>query len=272
LLPPNDFGMDIACFSNVPSSQWKFDGHCTETRTIIFRSGETVLPAGQPVRAESRLFLSGALILLGTAPGADLTGAKLTMDITITQNRPNLSPVVVLSGGAVITGGPNGAANVGGTGFINAANHPLADLRGLIQNIPVVQAVVFNGLLGDQFPYTYETAVDEPFDLVLDVRVQGDTPPNGVGASAILGLPQANLSTVLQRTKLDDAAAQLADQIAARVDTSGSTLPVPESVVTPIPLLALLPRLCGVTGLESVGLLCAMGTWAALGARRRRQR
>lgn len=259
---PNDVGMDLAAFAEDDGTSWFLRGEATETRTIIVRpqdAGTDTLSFGASNRARSRVILSGVMFITSREPTRNLTGAEVKLNVLVERRQFGRLPATLMEGEVVLGGGLNGTVSITrATGSFQGALLPIVDFSGVVSELPVVQAVLFAGV---ELPYEYPFDVNLPFELELKVSCEARTLPGGVGASAVFGLPQANMPTVMQKVARDDRGERLAGAIAGRVDTTG--------VAYEGGIGFLLPSLCGAAGIESfaIGLLC-FGT-AAFRIRRR---
>lgn len=265
---PSDVGLDIGVFSDHPASAWFAQGRVTETRSVVLSAAE-LGPAfmdGTPARVRSRVILAGILMLTAFDPLDDLTGVEVNMHFSVTQHGTSAGSTVLISGEAMLRGGPNGTVEVIRTGELSNMFLPIIDLPGPITDLPFEKAMIFPGLT---FPYEYDVVAGEPFELELLFGADIRTSPGGIAATAVFGLPPVELPAVFAGVQRDDLGTRLATAITDRVDTTGVAYvnADPEPAVQPVPDRN---SLCGVLGLESFGAALWIGMLACHGVTRRR--
>ncbi len=259
---PTDFGMDLAAFSDTPGSAWMVDGMAVQHRRIILHPVETANFPGATIDVVSSLFLSGLLTLAAVSHDVDMTGARAEIMFRITQERPGASSVVVLEGSAALIGGVGGSAHVETSGVVRPALHSVVTLDSLIPEFPVIHAVVFNASRpADRYPYVYQPVVDEEFDLVLEFFGLLHVPATGVGGAVVFGLPPASFGDLFQGLQNPIVGARMQDVMASLMDNQ---YPASDAPADGLPA-----GLCGMLGLEFIGLFAVAGVGAALLGRRR---
>lgn len=260
LQPPSDLGLDVAGFSNDHRTYWTARGSGVETRTISLSASElsgTYLP-GDIATLRSRIVISGAMIIASLNSGQDLSGASVKFQFSVTQRRPNLAETTPIFGAMTINGGPGGAVTTQGEGIMALQSPLVVDFNGVIPELPQVKAILFTGMT---FPYEYEIAVDESFELQLIVGADIVTRDDGVGCAAIFGTPQIGMGEIFQRTRNSDSGEKLQEAISAQVDTTGAAYVQPAA--SPAPL-------CGIFGGNAA--LLGVATMGAFVAAKRRLR
>lgn len=258
---PNDVGMDLAAFAEDDTTSWFMRGEASETRTIVVKAADAGVDGfmfGATNRGQSRVLLSGVMFLTAREAHRDLTGAEVKLTVLVERREFNRRPTELIRGEVVLAGGPNGAVAIArADGSFSGTVLPVVDFTNAVEELPLVQAVLF---AGTELPFEYEFDVGLPFELVLTVTSEARTIPGGVGASAVFGLPQANLPAVMQKIAKDDLGTRLATAISDRVDTTGA------SYQGGGPGL-LFPGLCGAGAVELGATLCLC--LGMIGARRR---
>ncbi|MBN2563126.1 MAG: hypothetical protein JXQ75_19555 [Phycisphaerae bacterium] len=275
--PPNDAGLDLGAFSDDSFTSWFVEGTVSEKRTIVLSAADvweeqpqgqlpTEPPPGESARVESRVILSGVMLITAMDPHRDLSGVEVRLTFSVTHRPEEEEPFPVLEGGVVLVGGQDGRVEVReATGALAGVPLPVIGLPELGAELPLVGAIMFTGI---ELPYTYDVVFGEPFDLTLAVQSQVLTIPGGTGAAAVFGLPQEGLASVFDRVKKDDRGQRLAEAISQHVDTTGQTYQE-QGGVSPAPFPFVFP-LCGGMGFEVVGL-AIMGCCLTLGRAGRRR-
>ncbi len=263
---PNDVGLDLAAFTDDDTTTWFLSGEANETRTIIVRSAEagggTLVFDNTGNRGRSRVVISGVMFILSRDGQKDLTGTEVKFNLRVQRRQFGRLPSDLLSGEVVLAGGADGSVEVtSATGSFQGAFLPVVDFSDTVPDLALVRAVLFAGL---ELPYEYDIQVGQPFELALTVKSEVRSIPGGVGASAVFGLPQANLQTVVGKVALNDMGNRVAAAIAQRVDTTGAAYQLG-------PIGFLFPGLCGATGVEVSATLLLLG-FCTLSRRVRRSR
>jgi len=265
---PSDVGLDIGVFSGDPTAAWFAQGGVTETRSVVLSAAELgpAFAEGTPARVRSRVVLAGILMLTAFDPLDDLTGVEVNMQFSVTQHGTSAGSTVLISGEAMLRGGPNGTVEVVRTGELSNMLLPIIDLPGPITDLPFEKAVIFPGLT---FPYEYDVVAGEPFELELLFGADIRTSPGGIAATAVFGLPPVELPTVFAGAQRGDLGTRVAAAITDRVDPTGVAYvsTAPEPAVEPVPDRN---SLCGVLGMESFGAALWIGMLACHGVTRRR--
>jgi len=269
---PNDVGIDIGAFSDDPVSSWLVEGAVTERRLVVIGPNEVGGDFGRGARAEveSRVLVSGVMLITATNATMDLSGVEVRLEIAVTRSThvegaldqsplnglgsaqgqiPDEEHDILLEGTVVLAGGLDGLVEIEDpTGAFENVPLDVVDFFSIPRELPLVQAILFTGL---ELPYKYEIIVGEPFVLELSVRSQVLAAPDGTGAAAVFGLPQDILGSVFERVKRDDRGRRLAAMISEYVDTTGQAYLEPTK---PAPVLPFFP-LCGGVGFEAIGLM-----------------
>ncbi len=254
---PNDVGLDLAAFTDDDTTTWFLSGEANETRTVIVRAseagGSTLVFDSAGTRGRSRVVISGVMFISSRDAKKDLTGTEVKFKLRVQRRQFGRLPSDLLDGEVVLSGGPEGAIEVSSaTGSFQSAFLPVVDFSDTVTDLALVRAVLFVGL---ELPYEYDFEVGTPFELALTVSSEVRSIPGGVGASAVFGLPQANLQTVVQKVARNDMGARVAEAIAQRVDTTGAAY-------RNGPIGFLFPALCGATGVETAATLMLLGFFA----------
>lgn len=221
---PSDIGMEIGSFSDNTDTQtgWVVNGTVRQTRTLQVAASDAggPIPTTNNVRARSRLVLSGAMLLFSEDKLRDLTGNAIRFRFHIDRRQAGQDPLRALDGSVALVGGPGGTVNVvERTGALDTISLQVIDLRDQIPELPLVQAILFQGA---SFDYEYDVTPGEPFELELIANADVQTIPGGIGGQAVFGIPQEGLGAIFERVKQDDLGWQLAQLISQFVDTTGA--------------------------------------------------
>jgi len=267
---PEEFAVNLTLSSLSPSLRYSGTAVAEETRRVVFRPAEVNdRPAGTTVDLVGTLFLDAALVVLGDEPQRDLTGATLTLHITIEQQpvpeaAAEKSPVVVFDGSVTLAGTVSGGAEVSATGDLPRDRFFIANLGTIAPDFDAIHVLVLPAV---QLDYEYQAVVDEPFELVAALRVEAACAPGGTSVAAIIGTPLELLAEVLALTSGDELAAKEVQRAVLQERASPTGLPAFPAAGPAFPPLF---GLCGLLGFESLIGVVALGGWAAHGYRRRR--
>ncbi len=260
---PSDVGIDLGAFADDSSTSWQVNGQVAETRTIVISAREAGgnLRVGSRETFRSRVLLSGIMLISSKSEMTDLSGALVNLRVVVLQRFPDEEghePVSVLSGSVSLAGGTNGTVHVDQAGgCFEGLSLPIIEFPSVLPELPVVRALVFTGL---QLPYEYSAVVGRSFVLELQVTVDLETIPGGMGAGAAFGLPPEGLASVFAKTKgMETVGQRLAAMIAEKVDTTGKAYLEAEQATTSV--FPLLPA-CGVSApfAAAVTAVCLIGT------------
>jgi hypothetical protein len=226
---PEEVGLEAACFANLADARYAVVADVAETRTILFSSEGSEVPVEIEFTAdgtqliESRIFVSGAVLLWGVEPDADLSEvlAELTVvvrrddeavplvggtlfargtasgDVRVTTvNGPTNdveAPFVFEAGGVeileAVAADGEGSTDGTGEGGVDAAS---------IGNLESVGTVAVVLLPAQEWVYEYEVSADEVFTLTAKFSVRLDNAPAGTGVAVALGRPFSNLADFVE--------------------------------------------------------------------------
>jgi hypothetical protein len=265
---PNDVGLDIGAFSDDLHTSWTVDASTRVKRALRLTAADVGTdPLVGPLNmVRSRLFLSGLILITTEDSTRDLSDTFVNFSFSITRRQEGRTDTIPLSGGVSLVGGANGSIEMqNATGALAGAFLPILDLGGQIEGFPVIRAIAFSGV---QLPYQYQVTLNTPFELELAVYADLASGPDGVGATAVFGIPPEGLAAVFALVNGEEQGEQLAALLAPYVDATGVSF----LTSGPLSLFSLFPA-CGGGALQSSILLFAGG--AALrpwrGRRRRRR-
>lgn len=274
---PEEFALEVECYSNAESISYSVDGLAEEFRTVVLTTpGNPLAPpeiefgSNSTRRVESRVFLSGAIIFWSTEPGQELDEMLSEVRVTVTREDT----------GATLFSTTLTLADEDGNGLTPTTTGPIefeiVDLqelgdRGVDEaTLAILAQVEDEGTLmvvvlpEQEHTYRYTVTADEPLVLKAQMSAQVRNVPGGTGAATTLGKPFENLAefiedglpgvngSAIQRSVNAATAARKIGLVVSPDSTSGGTR----------------SRLCGAFGLESAALL-SLGLCLTLGRSRR---
>jgi hypothetical protein len=267
---PEEFALEVACYSNVDSLGYVVEGSAIESRTVIFTTpGSRVAPAEIVFRSdgtrviESRAFVSGAVILWSTNAAADLEGIESEVRFLIRRGQepePLFSTTLQLSGADI--SGLNDVA-VGPIQFDEVTLTELSDLGVDSDTLAILGEVAQNGTLrivvipAQEHAYTYEARADEDFVLSATLEARVRNAPGGTGVAAVLGRPFEQLGGFIELALpgVDGAAIERSIHLAHAKRSGASRQGIDAYAGSSA------RRMCGAMGLEGL-LLLLLSPWA----------
>lgn len=266
---PGEIGLETNLYSRDPEIRFTGEALVNETRGVIFSPAELPLGFGQaesPVF--SSVFASGAIVIWSEEPGYDLTGLFASLQITVTQQLPEVEPTVVFEAGITANGQSSGQISVATEGGLVAIvggrellSIPLG-FTGVDLNQELDQFGVFHVVLiaEQELVYEYAGVPNVEFDLDAQFEAQTANLPGGTGVGAVYGRSFQALAQAIEQA-VGPQSKGLATQAAvneamAEANGSGSSI----RGATAFPLSG---GLCGAVGpvflTGSLGLLLAAG-------------
>lgn len=252
---PEEFAINLTLNSVSPGISYSATASSEETRDVLYASGELgrLYTTGVVAKLSGRLFLDGALTIIAADPARDLSGAAVTLRVSVDKISPG-GTERVLEGSLELSGAADGEASVNVAGDFPTQGLLLTNLGALSPDFGSFRVLVLPGI---QVPYEYTAVVDEPFQLRATVLIDAATIDDNVGVAAVLGTPASTLSDVINLTNGSAAAAKFIDQISKERDdpTGAPAFDNPS------------PGVCGLLGVEGLAGLVALA-----GMRRVRRR
>lgn len=246
---PEEFAINLTLNSVSPEITFTASALSQETRGVLFSSGELGrrFTTGTTANLSGRLFLDGALTIIAADASRDLTGAFVTLRVSIDKITSS-GEERVLDGALELRGAPGGESTVNVSGEFPTRGLLLTNLGVLSPDFGSFRVLILPNI---QVPYQYTAVVGEPFELRATVSVDAATIADNVGVAAVLGTPASTLSQVINLTNGSDAAAKFVDQIAKeRENPTGDPVFDEPSAF----------GLCGLFGIEGlVGLAALAG-------------
>lgn len=262
---PEEFALEVACYSNAESISYSVNGVAAEARTVLFtRQGNSAAPPeisfglDSTREVESRVFLSGAVVLWSTNAEANLDGLRADLTVTITRGEdvtPLFETTLTVNGGDI---------NPSATGSIRFDRVDLFELETLgldaasltvLQQVEAVGSLLVVVIPPQVHAYRYVVTADDEFTLNADLEVRVRNAPGGTGVAAVLGRPFQDLADFIERglPGVDGETIQrslnkaIADRELVLVPSHDTTRLIP------------MPRLCGAGGAAMIGLLFFLG-------------
>lgn len=263
---PEEFAINLAL--NSVTSLISYDTHAVtrETRGVRFTAtelGALANPDGT-VDVTGRLFLDGALTILAADSAKDLTGAEVTLIVTVVQRVEGQSEQTVFSGEVALIGSTDGTATVAAGGDFPTSQLVLTDLSLTSTDFAAFHALIIPNITID---YSYTAPLDEEFTLEATVEVEAANVAGESGVAAVIGTPTDTLAQVIGLIQGDAVAAKtIAALESERDDPSGEpAFPGSANLLPAFPL-------CGLFGFESLIGVGALVGWTRFSPSRRHYR
>ena len=269
---PEEFALEIGCYSNAESVAYSVLSQALESRSVIFtRAGNPAAPPeisfglGSARDVESSLFLSGAVVFWSTHAETNLD--ELRVELTVRVSRGD-TPTPLFETTLRIDGRD---AAVSATGPIRHDRVGLDELAALgvdDATLAILRRVQDEGSLmvlvipPQEHAYGYSVTADEELTLNADLEVRVRNAPRGTGVAAVLGRPFEELSAFIEKglPGVDGEAVQQSLNKAISQREMGF-VPSPDTART-IPSrlrTSPTPRLCGAGGVAMIGLSLSLG-------------
>lgn len=250
---PEEFAIDLALNSVSENIRYEARALAKEKREVLFSPGELglFLPRGATARLTGRLFLDGALVLFAEDADKDLTGAWVTLTVTVVKRIEDLPDETVFTGEIELRGEADGQVT-----WTKEGEFPPGELNSdnLTEDLPEFGAFHVLFIPDKPIDYSYSADIGQEFILEATVEVTAANLPDGCGVAAVLGTPddvRTALTEVIELTQGTEVAAETVLALdSARENATGDA-----AFLQP----ALFP-LCGVLGFETlVGLAALVG-------------
>ena len=207
---PEELALEVACFSTAETVSYVVTGLARETRTILFSDSTTTpeidFSLSSTREVESRVFLSGAVVIWSVEQRPDLSGMSAELYISIsggTDAAPLFETSLAFDGDLDNVGSPasNGPIRFERLGLDELINGGL-DAR----SAEILRAVNQEGLLlifmipSQEHAYTYVVNANEPLTLTAEFETRVRNVPGGTGVAATLGRPFSGLAEFISRS------------------------------------------------------------------------
>jgi len=269
---PEEFAIEAACYSNDLGVSYAVGSTAIETRTVRFTADEIDFASGATQTVQSRIFLSGAVVVWTIGDKLDLS--QIDGQVTVSVTRDGNETLFETS--LTVAPGSNGDLETNVTGAISSTTVSVADLvslgldgasRDVLESVENAGTLLLLILPQQEHTYAYSVEQDREYDLTARLAVTLTNAPGQTGMAAVLGRPFSNIAsfveTGLTGTNGGSVQAALNKAIAQQdiPDDSGSPAEgnSPQSTTT--------PSLCGALGVEALAVFAPF----ALVSRRRKR-
>lgn len=210
---PEELALEVACFSTAETVSYVVTGLARETRTILF-SDSTAAPVAPEIdfalrstrEVESRVFLSGAVVIWSAGQRPDLSGMSAELYVSITGGTdaaPLFETSLAFAGGLADVEPP---ASIGPIRFERLGLDELINGGIDARSAEILRAVNQEGLLlifmipSQEHAYTYVVNANEPLTLTAEFETRVRNVPGGTGVAATLGRPFSGLAEFISRS------------------------------------------------------------------------
>ncbi len=250
---PEEFALNVALLSTTPNIRYTATTYAQEVRGVLFTQSEFPLrEEGESVPLLGQLFVDGALAVFSPASATDLTGAEVTLRITIVMQVPGQDEQQLFAGTVGLTGGPAGRVERVAAGGFPTATLIHENLGPYIDDFALFEVLILPRLT---IVYAYTATIGQEFDLVARVEVMAENAAGEVGVAAVIGSPVDAIQEVIATVSGEAVAGKtLALLQQKRADPTGEPA---FAVRSPVP--GFLPG-CGLFGIEGLlGCLALAG-------------
>ncbi len=260
---PEEFALEVAAYSNTESIAYSATSSATESRTVVFTTpGSAVAPPEidfgilNTQTVESRVFLSGAILLWSTTLEASLEEIQADFDVAVTRDD---TAALLFQTSISVTGLAGGDVEVVPDGSIQferltldelAAEGVDDDTLAILQHVEQNGTLVILAIPSQEHPYSYRVRADEPLILTAQLNAHIRSGPGGTGVAAAFGAPFENLADFIEEGLPG------VNGLAVERSINAATAAREIGLVTDDDPLVQPPaaRLCGVLGIEWAGL------------------
>lgn len=263
---PQEFAVEVGCFSNIEMVSYDVTSRADEFRTVVFDRADVGVRPGASHEIESRVYLSGAVVAW-TTDGAAMDSIHGELRVSVTREEDDsllFETTLTLDG--------DSADSTGAIRFERVELDELAALGvdeaslAVLRQVDVGGGLVVLAIPPQEHAYTYTVTIDEPSTLHARLETTINNRPDGTGVAVALGSPFQDLASLigtalpgvdgerLQKSVNQAVARRALGFVAAQDDGSS-------------PVLDATPRYCGTLGMVPLGV---MGFGLALIRRRTR--
>ena len=251
---PEEFAINLALNSVSENIYYQGRAISRETRGVLYSAGELGVLAteGTEVSLTGRFYLDGALALMAVDATRDLTGASVTLNVTVVQRAEGQEDVTVFSGAVTLSGDVDGAASVAAAGSFPTTRLVLTNLGIISSEFAAFHALIIPNIAID---YSYTATVGQEFTLEATVEVTATNLPDECGVAAVLGTPTDTLTQVIGLTQGTEVASKTVTALTNERESPTGDAAFPRTTLVPF----LFP-LCGGLGFETlIGLTLLVG-------------
>ncbi len=202
---PEEFGVEVACFSSAESIAYIVDGSAVETRSVVFLASEIRFDDDGTQTVESRIYVSGAIVLWATERNRDLSEMLAHLTLTVTRED---TEATLFQAGLELVGASDARVLTTPTGPIQAEEvglDALVEEGADVESIATLERVRDEGSLvivlipPQVHTYTYDVTADEPFNMIAALEARVRNVPGGTGVALVAGRPFENLAAFVER-------------------------------------------------------------------------
>lgn len=272
---PEEFGLEAACYANAADVSYSIESDAVEARTIVFTSAGSAVAAPEiefaadgTATAESRVFITGAVVFWSMESARDLTSVLARVDVSVSRDGVE-DPLFDTS--LAVAGDSNGRIRITTEGPLRTESVTLEELAQLgldEDSLAVLEALEREGTLqviaipSQEHAYLYGVVADESFVLTAELKALVRNAPGGTGVAVVLGRPFENLA--------DAIASALPELNGRNVERSINAAVAARDIGLVVEPTRSRTALCGAMGPGTVGLLGAGFTF--LNTLRRKKR
>lgn len=252
---PEEFAINLALASIVPSIYYTADAVTEETRTVKFSAAEAGVAEGETASFEGRFYLDLALGAFAELGVTDLTGAEITVTAQVFQETDPNAPTTVFDAQLTLVGGSDGLFHISRSGDFPTTGlflTDLADVADLVGATGEYETAQLAILTRTALTFPYTATVGEELQLRARVQVTAQCAGNTTVVVAI-GHETPTIEDVVGYVRGTATAGKLTTALETeRADPTGAAV-FTQPVAFGLPV-------CGLFGIESLlGMLTLAG-------------
>jgi len=207
---PEEFGIEVACFSNADDIAYLASGNGRESRTLVFSSSGQIDPLPIDFDAngarviESEVFFSGAMLLWTTDPQVPLDDIIGELHFSVTRNgeqTPLFEVALLLDGVSIDQPDPVAVGPVvfeaGGVELLAAGAD--TETVAALEELDLAAQVLVVLVPFQSHTYQYEAIEDDQFVLTAEFDARVRNVPGGTGLAAAWGRRFESLDTLIEQ-------------------------------------------------------------------------
>ncbi|UCF33880.1 MAG: hypothetical protein JSV78_00955 [Phycisphaerales bacterium] len=206
---PAEFGLEVSCFSNLPSTAYIVRSVGVERRTLVFSSSSGVdsfpiqFNADGTRTIESEIFFGGAMIFWSTDPGPSFEGFRGELSVIVGRDA-EVNPLFVAE--MIVEGDPFAEPTPSSEGPIIFAIGGIELLTDgidqsaidALEELDAVASVAVVLVPFQSYTYTYTVREEQEFELTAGFEARVQNVPEGTGVAAAWGRDFAHLAGLLE--------------------------------------------------------------------------